>query len=229
MSLEIWSAGGQPTSALGVWKMLGSFSYYPVPEITIETIKTTYNAGEEIILNAVVRNSDPDISYSYLWSTGETTDQIKVIAPVLSTNSTITKSVAVSNGETETEVSLTINIEASDIDYLINKGIKEKIYRNVEYVFSESIVTGVDEQGNNILKLLEDYDGVEYYIATTGGSRVLTLKKDNGITIENDKFIVYVPNSELNFTGVFNQYLVASEGSRRELITSGRLIIQGDY
>jgi len=67
------------------------------PEVTVTADKATYAAGETITFSADATDINGD-TLTYSWITGETTQSITVIAPSNSTNSQVTRSCIVNDG-----------------------------------------------------------------------------------------------------------------------------------
>ena len=101
-----------------------------IPTITITSDKETYEAGEEIVLTANAEDTNVDDELSRLWSSGETTEVIRIIAPSNQTPSSVSRTCEVNdnNGGVASD-SITVNINPDAA--LANQKIKGHILKYI--------------------------------------------------------------------------------------------------
>ena len=84
------------------------------PTVTVTANKATYAAGETITFTADANDINGD-TLTYAWSSGETTSSITVVAPTGGSNSTVTRSCIVNDGDVNSASSSeTVNVNAQE-------------------------------------------------------------------------------------------------------------------
>ena len=213
---------------LGFWGVLGEWGLAVTPNappiISVYSNKSVYEAGEVIILTATGSDSDTGDTLTYLWSSGETTPAITVTAPTGSTNTTVSRSCTVSDGEATATDSVTVNVLAEVIP---NRPPTITVITNKStYSAGETIVwtAAVNDLDNDTLSVLWSTGETSLSFTSIAASNTVNSQETRSCTVMDGQLTAQ-SSTVVNIVAVANNLPVLNLASNKPEYEAGEVII----